>query len=272
MNAQPRHIAFLGAGRMAGAMVRGLIDQAGLDPSTISCTCGDDPTGPALSKATGITYQPDSLALAGNCDILVLACKPQQLDDLGNDLGKALGEGLLLSILAGIPISTLRCKFPHARACVRAMPNTPGQVAAGITAFAPSEPLSDEDRQTVDLILGALGTVVEVEEEDLDAVTALSGSGPAYFFSLAEAMAGGGRELGLREDLAALLARETLIGAAKLVDSVEKPLSALREEVTSPGGTTAAALQSFDREDWQGAVKRAMRAAARRSRQLAEGK
>jgi pyrroline-5-carboxylate reductase len=272
MEPSPRQIAFMGAGRMAGAMVRGLIDQAGLEPSGISCTCGDDPTGPELSRTTGIHYQPDSLALVRDTDILVLACKPQQLDDLGDDLGETAQGVLLLSILAGIPLSTLQAKFPRARAWVRAMPNTPGQVAAGVTAFASSRSLEDGDRQTVDLILGALGTVVEVEEDDLDAVTALSGSGPAYFFALAEAMAEGGRELGLRDDLAALLARETLIGAAKLVDSVSKPLSKLREEVTSPGGTTAAALQAFEREDWQGVVKRAMRAAARRSRQLAEGK
>jgi len=272
MNPSPRQIAFMGAGRMAGAMVRGLIDQAGIAPSDISCTCGEDPTGSELSQATGIHYQPDSLALAREGHILVLACKPQQLDDLGEDLGEAAEEVLLLSILAGIPLSTLQRKFPRARAWVRAMPNTPGQVAAGITAFASSGGLQDEDRQAVDLILGALGTVVEVEEEDLDAVTALSGSGPAYFFALAEAMAEGGRELGLRDDLAALLARETLIGAAKLVDAVSKPLPTLREEVTSPGGTTAAALESFARDDWQGVVKRAMRAAARRSRQLAEGK
>ncbi len=262
-------IAFVGAGKMASAMVDGLLKQSGEDPSSLACTCGNDPSGPGLAKRTGIHYIAEAGELASRAEVVVLACKPQQLPSLP-ELSRQTEGKLILSILAGTGLDTLKQRFPKARACVRAMPNTPGQIGAGITAFAHDGSLGDADRSQVDTILASLGIVIEVEEEALDAITALSGSGPAYLFAFTEALIEAGVGLGLPKDTASLLARETVIGAAKLLESANRPPEALRQAVTSPGGTTEAALNVFQREGLNRIVEHALRAAHHRSIELSQ--
>lgn len=267
----PTQIAFIGAGRMASAIIAGLLENGHYEAGEIACTCGDDPSGPELAERTGIHYAADLPPRMESAATVVLACKPQQFDTLDPRLGKAAEGKLLLSILAGTPLARLREKFPGARNIVRTMPNTPGQIGAGVTAFAPLQPLPAEDRANVETILGSLGRFYEVPESQLDAVTALSGSGPAYVFEFAAALRDAGIGLGLDPDQAEAMAAETLFGAARLLrESGEKP-EALRQAVTSPGGTTAAALEVLDRAGFRQLLSRVLTAARDRSIELAKG-
>ncbi len=261
-------IAFIGAGRMASAMVGGLL-KSGVTASDIACTCGDDPTGPALAERTGIRYQPDVIEMVRGADTIVAACKPQQFDQLDAALGDLARGKLLLSILAGTTIERLRSKFSGARNIVRSMPNTPGQIGAGITAYAAHEPLTDDDQRITEQVLGALGAVIALPEAQLDAVTAVSGSGPAYVFEFTLALAAGGVEAGLPADVAMQLAKQTVFGAALLMEQSSDNAETLRNNVTSPGGTTQAALKSLAADDFREIIERAVQAAKRRSIELA---
>ncbi len=262
-------IVFAGAGRMASAIVHGLLEKGHYRPDEVACTCGDDPTGPALAEKTGIHYLADPAPVLAGAETLLLACKPQQFDALNPDLVEAASGKLVLSILAGTPLKRLAGKFPEARNIVRTMPNTPGQIGAGITAFAPLKRFEGGERQRVEDILSALGRHLELPEEQLDAVTALSGSGPAYVFEFCAALREAGIKAGLEPGTAGLLAGETVLGAAKLLAASGETPEALRDAVTSPGGTTAAALEVFAGADLRGLVERAVAAARDRSVELA---
>lgn len=256
---------------MASAIIRGLLDKEHYSPEEIACTCGDDPTGPALAEATGIHYLVDIIPALYETEAVVLACKPQQFAALSPELAAAASGKLVLSILAGTPLMRLSEKFSHARNIVRTMPNTPGQIGAGVTAFTPLRELSEKDNLIVENTLSSLGNFHEVEEVDLDAVTALSGSGPAYVFEFAAALREAGVSCGLDEALAEALAVDTLLGAAMLLaDSQERP-EALRDAVTSPGGTTAAALAVLKSGEFRNLINRAIAAAKARSLELAKG-
>lgn len=255
---------------MASAIVKGLLEKEHYAPEEIACTCGDDPTGPALAEATGIQYLPDIATALYEAEAVVLACKPQQFAEIHTDLAEAARGKLILSILAGTPLARLSEKFTHARNVVRTMPNTPGQIGAGVTAFAPLRELTDKDSSIVENTLSSLGNFYQVDEVDLDAVTALSGSGPAYLFEFAAALREGGINCGLEEGLADALAVETLLGAAMLLAESDESPEALRDAVTSPGGTTAAALQVFQDGNLRGLVDQALAAAKQRSLELAK--
>lgn len=263
-------IVFIGAGRMASAIVRGLLEKEHYAPAEIACTCGDDPTGPALAEATGIQFLPDVTNALYEAEAVVLACKPQQFTAIRPELAEAARGKLVLSILAGTPLTRLSEKFAHARNVVRTMPNTPGQIGAGVTAFAPLRELSAKDSEIVENTLSSLGNFHEVEESDLDAVTALSGSGPAYVFEFAAALREAGIHAGLDEGLSDALAIDTLLGAAMLLAESGETPEALRDAVTSPGGTTAAALKVFEEGGFRDLVDQAIAAAKARSLELAE--
>jgi pyrroline-5-carboxylate reductase len=262
-------IVFIGAGRMASAIVRGLLEREHYEPGEIACTCDNDPTGPALAEATGIVYTPDICNALYQTEAVVLACKPQQFNGLDQALADAASGKLMLSILAGTPLSRLKEKFPHARNIVRTMPNTPGQIGAGVTAFTPLRELSEKDSIIVENTLSSLGNFHEVEESDLDAVTALSGSGPAYVFEFAAALRDAGVSAGLPSELADSLSIDTLLGAAMLLAESEESAEDLRKAVTSPGGTTAAALQVMQDAGFRETINRAIAAAKARSIELA---
>jgi pyrroline-5-carboxylate reductase len=262
----------LGAGRMASAIIGGLLQNKRYQPAQIACTCGEDPSGPDLAQRTGIIFARDIGPHIPTASTILLACKPQQLDSLPKSYAELTADKLVVSILAGVTSKRLRAVFPAARNIVRTMPNTPGQIGAGVTAYAPMETLATADRAILDAILGALGQFVEVAEADLDAVTALSGSGPAYVFAFVEAMRDAGIGMGLSAGTASMLAVETLAGSSLLLKSSDQTPQALREAVTSPGGTTAAALRVFGEQDFAGLVARAMEAARARSMELGKEK
>jgi pyrroline-5-carboxylate reductase len=255
---------------MASAMVRGLLDRQVFAPGQIGCTSGNDDTGVKLAAQSGIHYEPDVAQLLRPADIVVLACKPQQLAALDASVTTLTQGKLLLSILAGTPLVKLAGRFPGARNIVRSMPNTPGQIGAGITAFSPLTPLPPADQATVENILGSLGAVLELPETDIDAVTAVSGSGPAYLFEFTAAFREAAIATGLKPDVAEKLVRETVRGAAKLMELTGEDPEKLRDAVTSPGGTTEAALKVLKAANFRKTFTEAVAAAQRRSLELAK--
>jgi pyrroline-5-carboxylate reductase len=263
-------LAFLGAGRMASAMVDGLLAKKAARPADLACIGGDDDTAKVLAARTGIASAPDLSGLLENAGALVLACKPQQLAALDTRLAGLTAGRLVLSILAGTRLARLAQTFPRARNLVRAMPNTPGQIGAGITGWCALQPLSDADRTLVNTVLGALGKMVEVAEPQLDAVTALSGSGPAYVFEFAAALRDAGEAAGLSRAASYQLAVETILGSAKLMAQSTAAAEELRNQVTSPNGTTFAGLKRMEARDFRGLIKETVLAAKIRSEELSK--
>jgi pyrroline-5-carboxylate reductase len=261
-------IAFLGAGRMASAIVDGLLAQKICAPADLTCVDGGDGTAVALAARTGIGVAPELTYLLRAADTLVLACKPQQLAGLDPRLADLASGKLVLSILAGKRLARLAQVFPRARNVVRAMPNTPGQIGAGVTAWSALRPLAPADAALVANILGALGSVVEVAEPQLDAVTGLSGSGPAYVFEFAAALRDAGVAAGLPRATAWQLAMETILGSARLMARTGTEPETLRDQVTSPNGTTYAGLQRMAARDFRGLIKETVLTATARSEEL----
>jgi pyrroline-5-carboxylate reductase len=260
--------AFVGAGAMAGAMVRGLLAANTTRPEDIICIGGNDPTAANLARDTGVLIASSFEELLDGADVLILACKPQNLADLPARLAELSAEKLVISIVAGKRLSTLAKLFPRARNLVRVMPNTPGQIGAGISGWSPQHEPTSTDRGTLLELLQALGQAVEVEEGMMDAVTAVSGSGPAYVFEFAAALREAGIAAGLPPETAKVLALQTLLGAAKLLVASTDSAEVLRDRVTSPNGTTFAALQVFKARNFRGLIRDAVAAATQRSREL----
>ena len=262
------NFAFIGAGRMASAMVGGLLTKGAATPQEIACIGGNDDTAEVLARRTGVTAHRELAALLATADTVVLACKPQQLAGLDQRLAELTAGRLVISILAGKRLARLAQTCPRARNLVRAMPNTPGQIGAGITGWCALKPLSPPDRRLVDTVLGALGVMVGLEEKDLDAVTALSGSGPAFLFEFVAALREGGVAAGLPADVAAKLAQVTVLGSARLLAETGIEPEALRDQVTSPHGTTFAGLQRMAARGFRDTIKETILAAKARSEEL----
>jgi pyrroline-5-carboxylate reductase len=269
MSPPPGRIAFLGAGRMASALVRGLLAQGAASPAALACLGGEDATGAELAARTGIGLARSSEELLAGADTLVVAFKPQNLAGADPRLAELTAGRLVLSILAGKRLATLRRTFPRARNLVRCMPNTPAQIGAGITAWSADRPLDPGDRATVETLLAALGRAVEVPEPQLDAVTGLSGSGPAYVFEFAGALRDAGAAAGLEPAVAEALAVATLLGSARLLEQRGGPPERLRDEVVSPGGTTQAGLERLAAGGFRDLIRETVRAATARSAELA---
>lgn len=263
-------IGFIGAGNMAGALIEGLLARG--FPAARLCAADSDPARLAPLSARGITTTTDNARLVSANTIVVLAVKPQVMAQVLQPLQSVLAgnDCLLVSVAAGIPVASLQAWTHPRQAIVRCMPNTPALVGAGATALYANAHCSDAQRDTAFAILGAVGQACWLDTEaHLDAVTALSGSGPAYFFLLMEAMQSAGERLGLPPDTARELCLQTALGAARLALASDVDVAELRRRVTSPGGTTEAALRQFGDEDFSGIVLRALTRAAERSRELA---
>jgi pyrroline-5-carboxylate reductase len=242
MTEWPARLVLVGAGKMGGAMAQGWLD-AGLPGASLTIVEPNPSPGIAsLVASRGVALNPDVAAPPG---MLVLAVKPQSLDQVAPQIAALAAERtLLLSIIAGKTIANLMARLPQARAVVRAMPNTPAAIGRGVTAAFANAGVTAEQRGWCERLLGAVGSFSWLEDESaIDAVTAISGSGPAYVFALTEALAAAAERLGLPADLSMKLARGTVEGAAELMahESATSPAT-LRQNVTSPGGTTAAAL------------------------------
>lgn len=264
-------IALIGAGRMASAIVDGLLAKNAARPADLACIGGpNDDTARALAERTGIAVHADCASLLADADTVILACKPQQLAGLDPRLAELTAGRLVLSILAGKRLARLAEACPRARNVVRVMPNTPGQIGAGVSGWCSLTPLSASDREIVLRILRSLGQAVEFDESQLDAVTGLSGSGPAYVFEFAAALRDGGEAAGLPRDAAYKLALETVLGAARLLARTGSEPETLRDQVTSPNGTTLAGLQVMSARDFRATIKETVLAATRRSAELSK--
>lgn len=265
-------VALIGAGSMGGALLRGWIEK-----SVIDCAASAvfDPAPatwlPEAAARHGISLNPN---VAGRRhDALVIAVKPQAAAGVLPQFSALAADGLAISVMAGKGLAGVRSALSGARKIVRAMPNLPAAVGAGVTAlYAPPE-IDAKDRAVSETLMRAVGEVIWVDDEGaIDAVTAISGSGPAYFFLLAEALAEAARALGLNEKAATILARATLAGAGAVAAADARTLADLQRAVTSPGGTTEAALKVFDGDDqaMRKIVIKAAMAAKQRATDLAD--
>ncbi|WP_316177533.1 pyrroline-5-carboxylate reductase [Bradyrhizobium sp. SZCCHNRI1009] len=260
-------IVLAGAGKMGGAMLTGWL-AGGLDPARVVVIEPMPSAEITALKARGVRLNPTTAAPA---EVVIVAVKPQMFPDAGPALKPWVSDAtLVLSIMAGITIAGLQQTIGGA--VVRAMPNTPAAIGRGITVAVPAGNVSAAQRLLTDALLRATGAVEWVDEEALmDAVTAVSGSGPAYVFLLAEELARAGVAAGLPESLATTLARHTVSGAGELLRQSDLPSATLRQNVTSPGGTTAAALSVLMAADgFQPLLTKAVAAATARSKELAK--
>lgn len=268
-----QHIAFIGAGNMAGALIGGLLADGvpaqqliATDPSAEKCA--------ALSAATGIRTLQDNRAAAAMADTLVLAVKPQVLRDVATELAPVVGEQqpLVISIAAGIRCDSLAAWLGGGDiALVRTMPNTPALVQAGASVLFATPAVSELQRERAESLMRAVGITQWIDDEALmDAVTALSGSGPAYFFLVMEALEDAARQLGLPQETARLLTLQTAFGAARMALESSEPPGALRTRVTSPGGTTERALATLEDGGIRDLFQRALKAARDRSVELSK--
>lgn len=263
-------IGFIGAGRMAGAFAKGLLAD-GFDAADMGCMSGSGVSAQALASETGISLFESAEALVTSSDAVVLALKPFQLADLPEALNELSSGKVIISMLAGVRLEKLKKQFPQARNWVRFMPNTPSQIGRGVTGISYAETPSPEDRALIDAMLAAVGATVEISEDQMDALTAVSGSGVAYVFEWAAAMIASAEKLGLSPEDAKALTLGTFSGASALMESAEAPApDALRDAVVSKGGTTEAALNVFAANDQRAVIHQAMSAAAERSYELSK--
>lgn len=254
---------------MARSIIGGLVNK-GFDAASI-IACDPKPAAlAALEQDFGITTSGDNNTAVDAADVVVLAVKPQVMKQACLDLRGAIAEQtLVVSIAAGINCHSLQQWLGQQRRIVRCMPNTPSLVQKGASGLYAADTVSAEQRQLAETIMQAVGAVQWLESEDqIDAVTAVSGSGPAYFFLMLEAMVDAGVEQGLDFEMAKSLAIQTAAGAAELARTSELDLAELRRRVTSPGGTTEQAILSFEKHQLRSIVKQAMQACADRSRQM----
>jgi pyrroline-5-carboxylate reductase len=261
-------IGFIGVGVMGSSILKSLLKQSfNSDPICIS----DKSAEKAEALASQYQVSINSISEIGqNCDVVILAVKPQDLESVLTDFkSKQKPKALVISIAAGKKIKFIEKHLAADISVIRVMPNTPAQIGKGISAIAAGSRATKEDIELVTKLFLATGEVVEVKEEMLDTITALSGSGPAYFFKFIESMIKAGVELGLSNEIATKLAIETISGSAAMLKESGLDAATLRNNITSPKGTTAAALQVFSENNFDSLILQAMTAAKKRAQELA---
>ena len=262
-------IGFIGAGNMARSLIGGLI-TSGINNDQLYAADPSEETRDVLTKDFSIQTTEDNQKLVNECDVIVFAVKPQILKEVASKL-TANESALYLTIAAGIRSESLNNWLGSNKAIVRAMPNTPALVLSAASGLYANSSVTEEQKEIAESILRAVGLTVWIENENqLDAVTALSGSGPAYFFMVMEAMEAAAEKLGLPAETARLLAIQTGFGAAKLALEIKEDPASLRKRVTSPGGTTEQAIKTFQELGLVDIFSKAMTAARDRAEQLAE--
>ncbi len=269
MPLQGKRLAFIGGGTMAEAMIRGLLEKHLVPPSHIFATGPRRERRAELSKQFGVKATASNADAAQQAHVVVLSVKPQVLPTVLRELrGKLRADQLVLSIVAGAPMAVLRDGLDHA-VVVRAMPNTPAQIGMGVTAWCATSSVDREQRDRAKAILGALGEEIEVDEENMvDMATALSGTGPTYVFLLMEALVDAGVHLGFSRRVAEELVLRTVEGSAAFARKSERHLAELRNMVTSPGGTSAAAIYELEKGTLRTVLSRAVYAAYQRTKEL----
>jgi pyrroline-5-carboxylate reductase len=267
-----RRICVLGAGKAGQALVAGLLSSGWAKPADIVVTARHQERLDELSERHGIEVTLDNVAAVKGAQVVVIAVKPQDIEALLTDVGAALeASQMVLSIAAAIPTDLIERHVGDGIPVVRAMPNAPVTVHEGMAGVAGGAHAAEEHIALAEEVLGSVGRSVRVDEAHMDAVTAVSGSGPAYFALLAESMIEAGILLGLSREVATDLVVQTMLGTAKLLRDEKMHPVELREMVTSPGGTTISAIRELEQAGVRAAFLNAIQAAMKRSRELAEG-
>jgi pyrroline-5-carboxylate reductase len=263
-------VGFVGTGNMAEALIRGLVHASVAEKEQL---LGSDPREERraeMSQRYGVRVVADNVEVARQADILVLSVKPQVMAKVLEQIGPQIHpHALVISIAAGIPLAAIERKLPQARV-IRTMPNTPALVGAGATAIAAGGHATEEDLLAARRIFDSVGSTVVLEESQLDAVTGLSGSGPAYIFLIIEALSDAGVKVGLSRYTAQALAAQTVLGSAKLLIETNEHPGRLKDMVTSPGGTAIAGLHTLEAGGLRTTLMNAVEEATRRSRELGE--
>jgi pyrroline-5-carboxylate reductase len=265
-----KSIGFVGAGNMAEAMIRGLLRGKVFAPAQVTASAPREERRSELSEKYAIHVTQENREAAAQ-SIVVLSVKPQILSRVLDEISSSIrAESLVLSIAAGVPVAAIQAKLRKGTRVVRAMPNTPALVDAGATAIAGGEHAQESDLEDAKRIFDAVGLTVVLDESLLDAVTGLSGSGPAYVFLILEALSDAGVKVGLSRRTSQLLAAQTLLGSAKMLLETNEHPGKLKDMVTSPGGTAITGLHTLEHGGVRTTLMNAVEAATRRSRELGE--
>ncbi|WP_406696044.1 pyrroline-5-carboxylate reductase [Singulisphaera sp. Ch08] len=269
-NTTPLRWGFIGAGKMATALIRGMLRAGIATPETIFASDPIEAARTLLADETGITSRATNEQVVQDSDVLILAVKPQSMSEVLQMLrGSVTSDHLLISIAAGVSLGTLAAGLGADRRLARVMPNTPALVGAGAAGYCLGAGARESDDGIVRSCLESVGLAFRVPESLLDAVTGLSGSGPAFVYVMIEALSDGGVRVGLPRDVATALAAQTVLGAARMVLETGLHTGTLKDQVTSPGGTTIAGLHALERGSIRAALIDAVEAATKRSSELA---
>ena len=262
---------FIGAGRMATALAKGFVSAGIAAPDHIFACDVLPEARDRFAAETGAQVMETNTEIVQHCDVVILAVKPRSMSNVLTEIhGDVESRHLIISIAAGITLETLTASLGEDSRIVRVMPNTPCLVGESASGFAVGGAATADDAERVRLLLHAVGTAVEVPERLLDAVTGLSGSGPAYVYQVIEALSDGGVNMGLPRDVATQLAAQTVLGAAKMVLVTGEHPGVLKDAVTSPGGTTIAGVQALENGGVRAAFMSAVEAATRRAQELGQ--
>lgn len=265
-------IGFLGAGKIAAALAKGVLSAGLVQPGQIRASDPSESARKAFASETGAQTTTINTEVADFAQVLILAVKPAQITELLEEVRPAIAPAhLLISVAAGVPIGRIEKALADSARVIRVMPNTPALVGASATAYALGALATAEDGALAQKIFSAVGVAFQVKESLLDAVTGLSGSGPAYVYLIIEALSDGGVAAGLPRDVASRLAAQTVFGSAKMVLETGLHPGVLKDMVASPGGTTIEGLHELEKGKLRGVLMSAVRAAAEKSRKLGQG-
>ena len=272
MSIQGKRVGFIGGGNMGEALIRGLVGAQLVKPNLITATDVRPERCAQLAQQFGVTAHADNARCVRDADVVILAVKPQVMAAVLREIAPAVeSRHLLISIAAGVATATIRGALGKDARIIRVMPNTPALVLQGAAAIAKGRGLERDDLATAQEIFGAVGRVVVLDEDLMDAVTGLSGSGPAYVAIVVEALADGGVNMGLDRATAMTLATQTVLGAAQLLLETGLHPGALKDMVSSPGGTTIAGISALEEGGLRTTLIRAVERATQRSRELGRG-
>jgi pyrroline-5-carboxylate reductase len=268
MNAAAYRFGFIGAGKLAGSVIRGLLLKNFCPPSAILASEPNVETRTQLQNELGISLTTDNSEIAAKAEIVFLGVKPQMVLPILRELGDTIAKKLVISFAAGIRIAQMESASPTR--IMRVLTNTPSAIGRAASAFASGQRTTKEDRAKIRMIFGAIGLVVEVDDEQIDAVTALAGSGPAFVYAMIDALARGGEKMGLNKQASLQLAAHTALGAAEMMVTSGKSPEELIKMVVTPGGTTAAGLRVMEERSVADVIAEAVQAATKRGQEMAK--
>jgi pyrroline-5-carboxylate reductase len=265
-------IGIIGAGKIGGAIARAIIGAGLVKPEQLMASDVSDALREEIKASAGIAVTQENRAVVNFGDIIILAVKPQIIPAVADEIAASVGQRkLVVSVAAGVPIAQIEAKLQAGARVVRVMPNIPCVVRAGASGYVGGTHATPVDLDNVGAILECFGVALRLDEKHLDAVTGLSGSGPAYVFVFIEALADGGVKVGLPRDVALKLAMQTVYGSARMALESSKHVAELKDEVSSPGGTTIAGIHALEQKGFRGAVMDAVVQATLRSQELGKG-